>query len=87
MRAGHSQGSITERYIHAAQVAFPGAAERAEGRIFAAVGAFRYQVRYQPRPSPSLRSSRKAALAGKSGTPRVRFELTTLRLTAGCSAN
>jgi integrase len=25
MRAGHAQGSITERYIHAAQVAFPGA--------------------------------------------------------------
>ncbi len=35
MRAGHSQGSITERYIHAAQVLFPGAAERGEGRIFA----------------------------------------------------
>ena len=28
MRAGHSQGAITERYIHAAQVLFPGAAER-----------------------------------------------------------
>jgi integrase len=38
MRAGHSQGAITERYIHAAQVAFPGAAERAEQRIFAAIG-------------------------------------------------
>jgi integrase len=38
MRAGHSNGSITERYVHAAQVAFPGAAERAEGRIFASVG-------------------------------------------------
>ena len=35
MLAGHSQGSITERYVHAAQVAFPGAAERAEARIFA----------------------------------------------------
>jgi integrase len=34
MRAGHSQGSITERYVHAAQVLFPGAAERAEGRLF-----------------------------------------------------
>lgn len=33
-RAGYSQGSITERYIHAAQVAFPGAAERAEVRLF-----------------------------------------------------
>ena len=37
MRAGHSNGSITERYVHAAQVAFPGAAERAEDRIFSGV--------------------------------------------------
>jgi hypothetical protein len=35
--AGHSQGSITERYIHAAQVLFPGAAERGEARTFAAL--------------------------------------------------
>jgi integrase len=35
MKAGHSQGTITERYIHAAQVLFPGAAERGEARIFA----------------------------------------------------
>jgi integrase len=34
MKAGHSQGSITERYIHAAQVLFPGAAEKGEGRMF-----------------------------------------------------
>jgi integrase len=33
-RAGHSQGSITERYMHAAQVLFPGAAEKSEARIF-----------------------------------------------------
>ena len=32
-RAGHSQGSITERYMHAAQVLFPGAAERSEIRM------------------------------------------------------
>jgi integrase len=38
MRAGHSQGAITERYIHAAQVLFPGAAEKAEARIFGAAG-------------------------------------------------
>ena len=38
MRAGHSQGAITERYIHAAQVLFPGAAERAEDRMFGAAG-------------------------------------------------
>lgn len=37
LKAGHSQGSITERYIHAAQVLFPGAAERGESRIFADV--------------------------------------------------
>jgi integrase len=35
-RAGHSQGSITERYLHAAQVLFPGAAERSEARMFGA---------------------------------------------------
>jgi integrase len=34
MRADHSQGSITERYVHAAQVLFPGAAERGEERLF-----------------------------------------------------
>jgi integrase len=34
MRAGHSQGAITERYIHAAQVLFPGAAQRGEERMF-----------------------------------------------------
>jgi integrase len=33
-RAGHSQGSITERYMHAAQVLFPGAAEKSEERMF-----------------------------------------------------
>jgi integrase len=36
LKAGHSQGSITERYIHAAQVLFPGAAARAEERMFGA---------------------------------------------------
>ena len=35
-RAGHSQGSITERYMHAAQVLFPGAAERSEARMLGA---------------------------------------------------
>jgi hypothetical protein len=33
-KAGHSQASITERYIHAAQVQFAGATERSEARIF-----------------------------------------------------
>jgi integrase len=36
-RAGHSQYAITERYVHAAQVAFPGAADRAEERLFGEV--------------------------------------------------
>jgi integrase len=34
LKAGHSQSAITERYIHAAQVRFPGAAARGEARIF-----------------------------------------------------
>jgi len=38
MRAGHSNGSITERYVHAPQVAFPEPADRAEDRIFGSVG-------------------------------------------------
>ncbi len=37
MWAGHSHGSVTERYVHAAQVLFPGAAERGEARTFGAL--------------------------------------------------
>ncbi|HET8893785.1 MAG TPA: tyrosine-type recombinase/integrase [Gaiellaceae bacterium] len=33
-KAGHSQTQITERYIHAAQTQFAGAAERAERRMY-----------------------------------------------------
>jgi len=36
MKAGHSQGSVTERYILAAQVLFPGAAARGEERMLGA---------------------------------------------------
>jgi len=36
-RAGHAQATMTERYVHAAQLVFPGAAERAEERLFAAM--------------------------------------------------
>jgi integrase len=36
LKAGHSQSAITERYIHAAQVLFPGAAKRSEERMFGA---------------------------------------------------
>ena len=35
MKAGHSQGQITERYIHAAQVPFSGAAATGEAWMFA----------------------------------------------------
>jgi hypothetical protein len=35
-KAGHSQSAITERYIHAAQVLFPGAAALGEARLFSA---------------------------------------------------
>jgi integrase len=35
MKAAHSQSQITERYIHAAQVLFPGSAAKGEARMFA----------------------------------------------------
>jgi integrase len=34
LKAGHSQSQITERYIHASQVLFPGAAAKGEERMF-----------------------------------------------------
>lgn len=37
LKAGHSQAAITERYIHASQVLFPGAAQKGEDRLFGAV--------------------------------------------------
>jgi integrase len=39
LKAGHSQGAITERYVHAAQVLFPGAASRGEERMFGAAAS------------------------------------------------
>ena len=33
-RAGHAQGSTTERYLHAAKTSYPDAAELAEARLF-----------------------------------------------------
>jgi integrase len=39
LKAGHSQSAITERYIHAAQVTFPGAAALGEDRVFSRVTA------------------------------------------------
>ena len=38
-RAGHAQATMTERYVHAAQLAFPGAAERAEERLFSGLSS------------------------------------------------
>ncbi len=49
MKAGHSQSQITERYIHAAQVLFPGAAAKGEARMFALTG----DAGLRPRESPS----------------------------------
>ena len=34
LKAGHSQSQVTERYIHASQVLFPGAAAKGEERMF-----------------------------------------------------
>jgi integrase len=36
-KAGHAQGSTTERYLHAARTSYPDAAELAEARLFAGV--------------------------------------------------
>jgi hypothetical protein len=36
-KAGHAQGSTTERYLHARKAAFPDAAELGESRLFEAV--------------------------------------------------
>ena len=33
-KAGHAQGSTTERYLHAHRTAYPDAAELAEARLF-----------------------------------------------------
>ena len=35
-KAGHAQGSTTERYLHAARTSYPDAAELAEARVFGA---------------------------------------------------
>jgi hypothetical protein len=37
LKAGHSQATITERYIHAAQVLFPGAAALSERRMLSGI--------------------------------------------------
>ena len=37
-KAGHAQGSTTERYLHAARTTYPDAAELAEARLFCVRG-------------------------------------------------
>lgn len=44
-KAGHAQGSTTERYLHAARTSYPEAAELAEARLF------------ESRPPPSAKTS------------------------------
>ena len=34
MKAGHSDGRMTEHHVHATQVLFPGAADRSENHVF-----------------------------------------------------
>jgi integrase len=50
MRAGHAQAAITERYIHAAQVLFPGAAQRGEDRLFSQLGFMSSEQTVAPYP-------------------------------------
>jgi integrase len=57
-RAGHSQGSITERYMHAAQVLFPGAAERSEERMFGSSSKRPGPRTAAPRRAPTKRATR-----------------------------
>jgi Phage integrase family len=87
MKAGHAQGSITERYIHAAQVLFPGAPERAEARIFGELDAVRGTKTGTKSTSSSPDAQQKGPVSRALEAPRVGLEPTTLRLTAGCSAN
>jgi integrase len=68
MRAGHSNGSITERYVHAAQVAFPGAAERAEDRIFSAVGG---SVPSSGTKTAAIDSAENAEAASVQASPKL----------------
>lgn len=63
LKAGHAQGAITERYIHAAQVLFPGAAQRGEDRLFAVLDGAR-------RPSTQDRQGSALPLA-EAPEPKV----------------
>jgi integrase len=66
-RAGHAQGSITERYMHAAQILFPGR-QRSEERMFGAMrrrGSYRGAVSENPSAgsNPPKSSARPAHLS------------------------
>src|SRR4029079_4181067 len=71
MKAGHSQASITERYIHAAQVLFPGAADRAESRIFRELEPGGVPNGYQVPAEAPAQDAENASDAGISEAPRV----------------
>jgi integrase len=84
-KAGHAHGSTTERYLHAAKTSYPDAAELAEAtpvrRGLTGVQSWVEKGRLSGRPS------RCSACFLAFEAPRVGLEPTTLRLTAGCSAN
>jgi hypothetical protein len=61
--------------------------DRLQGPSRVLEGPIRYQLRYQLVRDASDCRTRKARYAGLFFTPRVGLEPTTLRLTAGCSAN
>jgi hypothetical protein len=62
-RAGHSQAAVTERYLHAAQVAFPGVVERAEARLFGELGV---ETWVEGAPDTADLSNEKAPFPGPS---------------------
>jgi hypothetical protein len=67
-KAGHSQFTVTERYVHAAQVAFPGAADRSEERLFGEVGA--RQLRHEGGEETSRKLNEQPSRVEK-GSSRV----------------
>ena len=64
-KAGHAQGSTTERYLHADRTSYPDAAELAEARLF----GLRYQIRYQVAANHIIRERKSPALAGLFSLP------------------
>ena len=70
-RAGNAQATMTERYVHAAQVAFPGAAERSEERLFSGLPDSAVRSSVRKRAPHSGRPSRSSLSAGISQLPRL----------------